>query len=47
MNWFLIPDLHFRNSGITYQNKEQGTGSRFPIPCSRSIILKYPRRLLK
>ena len=31
MNWFLIPDLHLRNIGITYQNKEQETSSRFPV----------------
>ena len=29
------------------RNKELVPGSRFPIPCIRSIILKYQRRLLK
>ena len=46
-NWFLIPDLHFKNIGIIYQNKVQGTSFRFPISCFRSTVLKYPRRLLK
>ena len=36
----LVRYTHIRNKELVY-------GSRFPIPCSRSTVLKYPRRLLK
>ena len=34
-NNLLIPDLHFLNISIIYQNKELVSLSRFPIPCFR------------
>ena len=43
----LFPICTFEILVIYTQKKEQGISSRFPIPCSRSTVLKYPRRLLK